>query len=122
MQEKPTKPIEEQINCQDPHKDIYTRYIGKYVICRSRNEGVNAGYVVACDHTGVILREARRLYSHAPADRSKSWYEGVALTGLSDLSTVGSPVEKLIVENYSLTVCTEIAEAAIKRFPEHKQS
>lgn len=39
-----------------------------YVICRTRNEGINAGYVKDLDSTGVILEDARRLYYHKPKD------------------------------------------------------
>ena len=89
------------------------RYIGKYVICRTRNEGINAGEVVSLDETGVILKDARRLYYHKPLDKSISWYEGVAISGISQDSKIGAAVEKAIIEDYSLTVCTELAKLSI---------
>ena len=92
---------------------LYDRYVGKYVICRSRNEGINAGEVMAADETGVILKDARRLYYHKPSNKEMSWYEGVALEGLSKDSKVSEAVEKIIVEDYSLTVCTEKAKNSI---------
>lgn len=101
---------------------LYSRYVGKYVICRSRNEGVNAGKVIAADETGVILEDARRLYYHKPANKNVSWYEGVAIEGLSKDSKVGAAVEKIIVEDYSLTVCTASAEKSIRGAEEHAQS
>lgn len=102
--------------------DLYSRYIGKYVICRSYNEGVNAGKVVALDETGVILEDARRLYYHKPADKNISWYEGVSKSGLSDDSKVSTPREKIIVESYSLTVCTADAEKSIREAKDNEQS
>jgi hypothetical protein len=102
--------------------DIYSRYIGKYVICRTRNEGVNAGTVIQLDETGVILADARRLYYHEPINKKVSWYEGVAKSGISKNSKVGTAREKLIVEDYSLTVCTEEAEKSIKEQQDHEQS
>ena len=102
--------------------DLYARYFGKYVICRSRSEGVNAGEVIAADATGVILKDARRLYYHKPVDKNMSWYEGVAMTGLSEDSLVGPAVEKIIVEDYSLTLCSPIAMQSIKSAPTNKQS
>jgi hypothetical protein len=102
--------------------DLYTGFIGKYVICRSRNEGVNAGKVLKADETGVILEDARRLYYHKPSDKSVSWYEGVALSGLSTNSKTGVAVTKIIVENYSLTICTENAEKSIREALTHEQS
>jgi hypothetical protein len=90
------------------------QYIGKYVIVRSRNEGVNAGIVLELDETGVILEEARRLYYHKPISKSVSWYEGVALEGLSVDSKVGANSTKLIIEDYSLTICTKKAEKSIR--------
>ena len=101
---------------------FYTRYIGEYVIVRSRNEGINAGVVVAADETGIILEDARRLWYHKPAEKSESWYEGVANHGLSDDSKISSPVkEKAIVEDYSITLTTEKSEESIRGAKAHGQ-
>lgn len=89
-------------------------YIGKYVIVRSRNEGINAGKLIEMDDTGVILEDARRLYYHKPANKELSWYEGVALEGLSSDSKVGAEVTKIIIEDYSVTICTNKAEKSIR--------
>jgi hypothetical protein len=101
---------------------LYSGYIGQYVICRTRNEGINAGKVINLDETGVILEDARRLYYHKPKDKSLSWYEGVALKGLSDDSKIAAPVEKLLAEDYSLTVCTKEAEKSIRGLETNEQS
>lgn len=93
--------------------DLFKHWIDKFVIVRSRNEGVNAGLVVDADETGVVLKQSRRLYYHRPADTNTSWYEGVAKVGLSDDSKVGEICEKLIVEDYSLTLCSETAKDSI---------
>jgi hypothetical protein len=107
---------------RNPDKGIYTRYIGKYVICRSRNEGINAGKVIDIDETGVVLEDARRLWYHKPANKSVSWYEGVAMYGLSDDSKIGVASEKVIAENYSLTMCTKEAEKSIRGAEANEQS
>lgn len=109
-----------QVNVEK--NDLFSRYIGKYVICRSRNEGVNAGKVLALDETGVILEDARRLYYHKPIDKNTSWYEGIAKTGLSKDSKISAAVEKIIVEDYSLTVCTDDAEKSIRGAKDNVQS
>ena len=57
---------------------LFDLYKDKYVICRTRNEGVNFGKVLNLDETGVILQDARRLYYHRPINKNVSWYEGVA--------------------------------------------
>lgn len=101
---------------------IFNRYVGKYVICRSRNEGVNAGKVVALDETGVVLEDARRLHYHKPVNKNVSWYEGVAKTGIDSDSRLGTAIEKIIVEDYSLTVCTPYAEKSIRGAKDHEQS
>lgn len=89
--------------------------IGKYVIVRSRNEGLNAGYVEAADNTGVILKDAKRLWYHKPAVKTEAWYEGVANHGLSKDSKVSAPVtRKIIIEDYSMTECTDIARQSIE--------
>lgn len=105
--------------CESP--GIYKKYIGKYVICRSRNEGVNAGTVIDIDETGVVLEGARRLYYHKPKDKSVSWYEGVAVSGLGEGCKVGVAREKLIAENYSLTVCSDEAKKSIHSCANHEQ-
>jgi hypothetical protein len=101
----------------------YGYAIGKYCIVRSRNEGINAGYVVSATAEAVTLKDARRIWYHKPASKSQSWYEGVALTGLSDDSKVSGAVPaKVIVEDYSLTVCTDVACNSIEGAKTHAQS
>ena len=101
---------------------ITDNLIGKYVIVRSRNEGVNAGFVEAADETGIVLRNARRLWYHKPAEHSESWYEGVANHGLSSDSKISAPVSvKAIIENYSATLCTEKARQSIQEAPSYEQ-
>ena len=84
---------------------VASRMIGKPVIVRSRNEGINVGIVVVADETGVELKDCRRIWYHKPKDKSMSWYEGVALSGVSDDSKLSSTVmSKTIIEDYSMTV------------------
>lgn len=102
-------------------QDIYSELIGKYVICRSRNEGLNAGVVIAADKAGVLMGEARRLWYHKPAKEGASWYEAIANHGLDPASRISEPVgKKLISEDYSLTLCTAEAEASIRGFAAHE--
>lgn len=103
-------------------EDMRKVFIGKYVICRSMNEGVNAGLLIAADETGCIIQDARRLHFHHPEDRSLSWYEGVARTGLGNESRVSSPELKLITEDYSLTLCSAQAEQNIRNYRTNPQS
>ena len=102
--------------------NLHSRYVGQYVICRSRNEGINAGKVIAADDTGVILEDARRLWYHKPKNTNLSWYEGVAKEGLSNDSKVGEQREKLISEDYSLTICSTDAEKSIREAKTHEQN
>lgn len=97
--------------------DILKDYIGKYVICRTRNEGINAGFVKELDASGVIMTDARRLFFHKPKDENLAWYEGVATSGLSSDSKISAPTEKVIIEDYSLTICTEEAKTNIMSHP-----
>ena len=97
--------------------------IGKYAIIRSRNEGINAGTIIAADHAGVVLSDARRIWYHRPADRAESWYEGVANTGLSSDSKVsGIVAQKAIIEDYSVTLCSDVARKSIESAKAHAQS
>jgi hypothetical protein len=102
---------------------VATSMIGKYAIIRSRNEGINAGTIIAADHTGVIIENARRIWYHKPADKSESWYEGVAISGLSSDSKIsGSVAQKAIIEDYSVTLCSDVAQKSIEAAPAHAQS
>ena len=97
-------------------------WIGKYVIIRSGNEGVNAGFLEAAGVGWVSIRDARRLWLHRPSDRSMSWYEGVAMSGLGPDCRVSPAVEcKIIVEEYSITPCSEAARGSIQNEPSNKQ-
>ena len=108
---------------EEQKESLGSGLIGEYVICRSRNEGINAGFVVDLDDTGVILREARRIWYHKPKDLDKSWYEGVAESGLSDDSKISCAVEtKVIIEDYSLTVCSKQARKSISSKVPHAQN
>lgn len=93
---------------------IASRMIGKNVIVRSRNEGINAGTVVLADDTGVELKNCRRIWYHRPKEKSLSWYEGVSVSGLSDDSKVSGTVsQKIIIEDYSMIECTDEAFKSI---------
>lgn len=102
-------------------RGVAESFVGKNVIVRSRNEGINAGTVVAADRGGVVLKNARRLWYHKPANKS-SWYEGVSLHGISSDSKVSAVVEmKCIIEDYSMTICTDSAFKQIMTMKEHEQ-
>jgi hypothetical protein len=102
---------------------IASRMIGKKVIVRSRNEGVNAGIVVLADQYGVELKDVRRLFYHRPKDESVSWYEGVAISGISDDSKVSPTVPtKIIIEDYSMTLCLDEAFDSIFKLKPNEQS
>ena len=102
---------------------IYGSMIGKYVIVRSRNEGINSGFVEMADETGIALKSARRLWHHKPAVKTESWYEGVANHGLSNDSRISAIVErKIIVEDYSVTFCSASAQQSIEAAVAHAQS
>ena len=105
---------------KDEQSGMLQDAIGKYVICRSRNEGVNAGFLIAADSTGCNLIEVRRLKTHKP--KNGAWYESVALTGLDyKESVVSAPApEKFIIEDYSLTVCTNDAAKSIQDMPSYE--
>ena len=104
-------------------KSVATRMIGKAVIVRSRNEGINAGIVVIADETGVELKDCRRLYYHKPKDKTISWYEGVATSGISDTSKVsGTVTTKVIIEDYSMTECNKDAYKSIMEKKPNEQS
>jgi len=107
----------------DGGKSIAQRWHGKKVIVRSRNEGINAGIVVCADETGIEIKDCRRLYYHEPKDKAISWYEGVAQSGLGGSSKVSGTVDsKIIIEDYSLTLCTDEAFDSIMEWTPNAQS
>jgi len=95
--------------------------IGEYVIVRSRNEGINAGFLAAADDTGCLLKDCRRIWYHKPKDRKTAWYEGVAESGLHKDSKISCEViSKAIIENYSITLCTAAAKESIREKKPHE--
>ena len=103
------------------HSTILNEAIGKYVIIRSRNEGINAGLLVRADETGCVLSDARRIWYHKPKDSKTAWYEGVANSGLDSSSKISCPVEqKYIIESYSVTICSKKAANSIKGCKSHE--
>ena len=116
------KELQAMLFSSNSKSSIHSRNIGRYVIVRSRIEGINAGYVVEADETGIVLKDARRLHYHKPADKDLAWYEGVAISGLGDGCRVSPcPDEKVIVEDYSITVCTEAAKKSIEGYKAYGQ-
>ena len=102
---------------------LASRMIGKNVLVRSRNEGINAGVVVLADETGVELKNARRIWYHKPIDKSLSWYEGIAISGLDSSSKVsGTVFRKVIIEDYSMTECNGKAFKTIMEIKPNAQS
>lgn len=103
--------------------NIFKELRGKKAIVRSRVEGVNAGIIVNASNDGIILKDVRRLWKHRPADESASWYEGVAKTGIDPSSKVSITVKKkIIVEDYSVTICTDAAFESIMSLTPMPQS
>ena len=116
---KQVREITALIGASTQKSSMLESYKGKYVIVRTRNEGINAGFVKDLDETGVILKSAKRIWYHKPKDKSTSWYEGVSQSGLSEDSKISCEVEeKIIVEDYSLTICSKTAiESIINKSP-----
>ena len=115
--------VKEEVVNFTGEETVASRMIGKPVIVRSRNEGINVGTVVIADDTGVELKDCRRIWYHRPKDKSLSWYEGVAMSGLSDDSKVSGTVSnKVIIEDYSMTVLTEKIYKSIMEFTINAQN
>lgn len=107
-------------NTQTNDKDV--PFIGKYCIIRTRNAGVIFGKVLDAGTGFVHMTESRRLWRHVSEDRSLSWYEGVAISGLGDESRISGEVERFINEDYELVLCTEKAINSIKSFKTNETS
>lgn len=98
-----------------PSSNVTSYAVGKYVIVRTRNEGLNFGLVAAADETGVVLSGARRIHHHdAKAQNGGAWYEALANSGPAGRTHMSQAVaDKVIVEDYSLTI---VADAAVDSF------
>jgi len=108
------------IQCGDSLSKVL---VGKFVLVRSSNAGINAGTVVAADETGIILQNARRIWYHKPADKRLSWYEGVVVSGLSKDSKVSGTVpEKVIIEKYEALLCNDFAQKSIMGLDPNEQN
>lgn len=116
------KDLQSLIGGGQRQSSLFKSMIGKYVLVRSRNEGINAGYLEDADDTGCILKECKRLWYHKPAVKTESWYEGVCNHGVSSDSKVSGAVErKVIVEDYSIIECTAKAAKSIQEVKAHGQ-
>jgi len=105
-----------------PSSGIAQGMIGKYVLVRSRNEGINSGFVEKADETGIVLTESRRIWYHRPKNKAMCWYEGVSISGLSSDSKVSAIVpKKIIVEDYSITECLDVAIKSLQGHKTHEQ-
>jgi hypothetical protein len=103
--------------------NLASSMIGKYVIVRSRNEGINAGHVEQADDTGIVLTDARRIWYHRPENKAMAWYEGVAVSGLSSDSRLSTTVKrKVIIEDYSITECSDVAAKSILEYADYGQN
>lgn len=117
------KELEATVIQFDPDSSLAGCMVGKNVLVRSYNEGINCGTVEAADETGVVLKNTRRLWSHRPSDSNYSWYEGVATVGISESSKVSCTVaRKVIVERYSMTECKPTAYNSIMEKKPNAQS
>ena len=109
------KDLQSLIGGATKQSGLFENMIGQYVVVRSRNEGLNAGFLEEADDTGCILKECKRLWYHRPKVKTESWYEGVCNHGLSSDSKVSGAVQrKVIVEDYSITQCTDKAAKSIQ--------
>ncbi len=101
----------------EANSDMFSKNIGKKVIVRTRNEGLNFGTLTHAERDGCVLQNAQRLYRPISKNNDMAWYEGVAQSGLDERSKISSPVkEKVIVEDYSITLCTAEAILSIEAF------
>lgn len=111
---------ESELNHEIESSKLCQNYVGRYVICCSRNEEVNFGKLKSTDETGCILEHCRRLWYHKPANNS-SWYEGVSVYGLDKSSKISLPVEeKIIIEDYSLIICSDVSVDNILKYKSHE--
>jgi hypothetical protein len=95
--------------------------IGKWVLVRSINEGVNFGLVEEADETGIVLTNARRLWSLFSDRDEPAWYEGVSIVGPATNSNLTAKAsKKIILEDYSITFCSDEAIEKLKNHPETK--
>lgn len=118
---KELKSLFSQNESEPKNSGILNSAIGEYVIVRSRNEGINAGFLEAADDTGCVLTQARRIWYHKPSNSKLAWYEGVAVSGLHDDSKISCAVDKkYIIEDYSITTCTKEAIKSISGKKSHE--
>lgn len=96
--------------------------IGQYVIIRTRNEGLNCGFLESADETGCVLTKARRIYKSISKDKTLSWYEGVSVSGLCEKDGIISGIvdKKIIIEDYSITTVSLVAQSNLENFISNK--
>lgn len=94
------------------------QFVGKYCIVRSKEEGINSGYIVSFNQLTVIMRDVRKNLYYRKIDKPLSWYERCAVLGVAQNSRLSAPVsKKLIFKDYSLTSCNEISTKSFISYP-----
>jgi hypothetical protein len=86
--------------------------IGRYVIVRCRDAGVHAGVLVETEGRACTLNEARRLWYWKPFEGA--FLSAVAVSGLSDESKIGVPVDIHLTDDCEIILCTHDAEQSIR--------
>lgn len=115
------KMMEFVLRSDEPRSDsggLFDRYIGKKCIVRTRNAGVIFGEVVCAERGAIVLKNARRIWRTISKDKSQSWYEGIANSGLcEDKGVISSAVsEKALVEDYEVNICSAVAAESLEKF------
>lgn len=92
-------------------------WIGKYVVVRTREAGVHAGFLKSRQDRICELTESRRLWYWKVANNG-AFLSGVATEGLDHKqSKVGAPIDILLTENCEIIACSEKAAQSIAQAP-----
>lgn len=93
-------------------KNIYSDFIGKYVIARTYSAGVHVGFLEEIDETKAILKDSQRIWKWEGAFTLSE----IAKYGLSCNSKISESVEKiLLTQAIEIIPCTKICIDSIKK-------
>ena len=98
-------------------RNIYSDFIGRDVIARSRDAGVHFGALLEAEGQSVRLGSSRRLwYWHC---KKGDFLSGVAVHGLKDDSKVGTEIDVILPEVCEVILCSAESAESIRGLEAH---
>lgn len=98
---------------------VITKIELPYVICRCRDAGVHAGFLVSQSGREAQLQQGRRLWRWRVPMGQPAFLSGVAQHGLGEDCRIGCPVDTALTEVCEVLSCSPEAARSIQEYANH---